>query len=398
MRGLLFYVLAIQCIALILGSTKDYKDNICFNGDYDTAGNCQCREGYSLFNGNCFLATSPTNYQAPLSTRTTRRCGAGMIQYNGNCAPIDCSGTSCGAACLPGFILKDGFCVLPDQKCPQGMVSHDGYCHYYPLLPSSATLPPLEKIEEVPPLRVTIPMPELPLDPLDPNNGKITDSEEVEVVPNLRPPSQALPATSNVHNLNTVNSPTDVNTHNVNNVFVHITRTKANGAIKAVVIRNNETTVYEEPPKEKSDPASCEETEEEEEEDTSEPPSEQPKKCCIVVSPRICQKQDQDEWVCFHRKHYRCGSFCTADIMYLKPRQPKIHNSMLLMPPTYGYSPMMRFGICRWGVCPPIDCSGCLSGTYRCHYKCYTYDCAQYGKCNFINQEEFCNEHDDDLC
>lgn len=46
----------------------------------------------------------------------------------------------------------------------------------------------------------------------------------------------------------------------------------------------------------------------------------------------------------------------------------------------------------------PIDCSGCLQGSYRCHIQCYTYDCVEQGDCNFVNQEEYCDDNDDVLC
>lgn len=202
-----------------------------------------------------------------------------------------------------------------------------------------------------------------------------------------------------MHNVNIVTSPTNVSTHNVNNVFIHITHTRKNGAVKAVVIRNNETTVYEDqpttrPPKQKPHDDDVDDVELLET-DLDRPAN----RCCVIVSPRICRKQDNDEWVCFHRKHYRCGSFCTAEVVYLRPRRPLYNNSVLIMPPSYETA--LRYGACRWGVCPPVDCSGCLYGKYRCHYKCYTYDCAHPSNgtgCNFMNQDDFCGDNSDELC
>ncbi|XP_058818331.1 uncharacterized protein LOC131681530 [Topomyia yanbarensis] len=379
-------------IIAVNSTTAAFKDDLCLNGSRDDSGKCVCRSGYAEFRGNCFMSHSPAlSGQSHVRTRSNNFCPPGFNILNGRCEPTVCTGTLCESSCAPGYVLRAGFCEIPNPQCPPGTIFQNGYCYYQPVPPKTETISPMEKVEIVPPLRIDIPVPEF-IDPLDPNEvHEGSDEEDTEIVPDRRPLNGTIPVKNVVNNVNTVSSPSNVTTHNVNNVFIHITRRKSTGAIKAVVIRNNETTVYDESPPQKK-----EDRNDENEESTIEPETSKP--CCIVVSPRICRKQEPDEWVCFHRKHYRCGSFCTAEVIYLKPRKPVVQNSVLLMPPAMGYSPLMRYGVCRWGKCPPVDCSGCLQGSYRCHITCYTYDCAQQDGCNFINHEEFCDDNDDEIC
>ncbi|XP_058454450.1 uncharacterized protein LOC131432282 [Malaya genurostris] len=376
-------------IILANSTTTAFNDDLCLNGSRDDSGKCVCNSGYSEFRGNCFLSIVPAlSQQSHVRTRSNNFCPPGFNILNGRCVPVVCIGTLCGSSCPPGYILRAGFCETSNIQCP-----YDTNCFYKPLPVKPETTAPIEKVEIVPPLRIDIPVPEF-IDPLDPNEVNEASKEvETEFVPERKPSNHTVPVKNVVNNVNTVHSPSNITTHNVNNVFIHITRRKSNGAIKAVVIRNNETTVYDEnPPHEEVNRS-------EEVIDESIVTTELPKPCCIVVSPRLCRKQEPDEWVCFHRKHYRCGSFCTAEVMYLKPRKPQqLRDSVLLMPPVMGYSPLMRYGVCRWGKCPPVDCSGCLQGSYRCHIKCYTYDCAPQDNCNFINQEDFCGDNDDEIC
>ncbi|XP_065079387.1 uncharacterized protein LOC135702288 [Ochlerotatus camptorhynchus] len=358
------------------------KDNLCLNGSYDSEGKCECNAGYAMYRGRCFLVNSSAIHTASEDpARSDRSCTTG---YNDDQC---CSGTLCDSSCPPGYVLNRGFCEIQNPTCPPGTYFNNGFCYFQPIPPHAQTAPPIETIKVVEPVRVNIPVPEL-VEPLDSNEFQPNedDDEDIEVVPDRRPH----PGKNIVHNVNTVNSPTNVTSHNINNVFIHITRHKSDGSIKAVVIRNNETTVYEEKPStiQESEKLKVELV-------TTEQP--QKEKCCIIVSPRICRKQ-QDEWACFHRKHYRCGTFCTSNVLYLKPRRPMLRNSSLIMPPTMNFDSRMQFGLCRWGVCPSIDCSGCLRGSYRCHVQCYTYDCARQGGCNFVNQDDYCDDKEDELC
>ncbi|XP_001846898.2 uncharacterized protein LOC6036926 [Culex quinquefasciatus] len=373
---------ALGCILAVTTTADNSVDDLCLNGTRDESGACVCKPGYSEFQGRCYLSIKPVERGPDVLPRSSYNyCPPGS-----GCAPAVCTGTLCGSSCPPGYVLQAGFCVIPSPQCPAGTLYRNGFCYSH--------IPPLTRLEIVEPLKVDIPVPPLP-------EGSIEEestASDIEIVPTRRPlRPRPNPIDHVVNNVNTVSSPTNVSTHNVNNVFIHITHSRKNGAVKAVVIRNNETTVYEDQPKlppSKPTPPTDEEVEILEPEVVERPEN----RCCIIVSPRICRKQEHDEWVCFHRKHYRCGRFCTAEVVYLRPRRPLYNNSVLIMPPSYETA--LRYGVCRWGVCPPIDCSGCLFGKYRCHYKCYTYDCAHQGGpgCNFLNQDEFCGDNSDELC
>ncbi|XP_055640438.1 uncharacterized protein LOC129777890 [Toxorhynchites rutilus septentrionalis] len=382
---LLFRFALFSGISIALSSPiTEFRDNLCLNGSRNELGECICNAGYALYRGNCFLKETTTRIESHVRPRANNLCPPGFNLSHGRCIPTTCAGTLCGSSCPPGYELRKGFCEMSTPQCPPGMVFQKGLCYYGPLPPISATVPPLQRIQVVPPMKIDIPVPEY-IDPLDPNEvDQDINDKTTEIIPERKPQNGSQPVKNIVNNVNTVNAPTNVSTHNVNNVYIHITRTKADGVVKAVVIRNNETTVYDEQPSTEQPVIDIT--------DQSRPP------CCVIVSPRICRKQQHDEWVCFHRKHYRCGNFCTSDIMYLKPQRPSMKDSVLVMPPTSEYSPLMRYGVCRWGVCPPLDCSGCLQGKYRCHYRCYTYDCPPNGGCNFLNQDEFCDGNEDEIC
>uniref|UniRef100_A0A1Q3FMY8 Putative conserved secreted protein n=1 Tax=Culex tarsalis TaxID=7177 RepID=A0A1Q3FMY8_CULTA len=376
---------ALGWVLAVTATVDTSNDDLCLNGTRDASGTCVCNPGYSEFRGRCYLSKPVVESEV----ENMQRSPYSYCPPGSGCAPAVCTGTLCGSSCPPGYVLQAGFCVISSPQCPTGTLYRNGFCYSY--------VPPLTRVEVVEPLKVDIPIPPLPEGSLEEDST----APDIEVVPTrrpLRPRPKPKPVEKVVNNVNTYTAPTNVSTHNENNVFIHITHSRKNGAVKTVVIRNNETTIYEDQPKlppKKPTPPIDDEVELLETEVMERPAN----RCCIIVSPRICRKQEHDEWVCFHRKHYRCGSFCTAEVVYLRPRRPLYSNSVLIMPPSYETA--LRYGQCRWGVCPPIDCSGCLFGKYRCHYKCYTYDCAalQGGEgCNFMNQDDYCGDNSDELC
>ncbi|KFB53482.1 hypothetical protein ZHAS_00021991 [Anopheles sinensis] len=328
---------------------------MCINGSFGRDGRCVCNPGYSEYRGNCFQQS----VSVPVST--------------------------------------------PD--CPEGTYLWNGYCHYKVLPPIQDVVPPQEKLEVVPPLRIDIPIPEL-VDPLDPNyvteQPENDDNEPEVIVPPGQGQSLKLNFEKIVSNNNVVNNETIVHTHNINNVVVHFSRRTPNGGFRTVVIRNNETTVHEDPGHDRekvtgeglgpknTTAGDCDEIFP----TSTEPPRKLP--CCTIVSPRVCHKQD-DEWVCLHRKQYVCSTVCTADVMYLRPRRPTYRKPFLVMPPRP--NPFARFKQCRFGRCPRLDCSGCINGrTQACHPMCYTYDCMVDNSCRFIDKELNCPDPSNELC
>uniref|UniRef100_A0AAG5CZG2 DUF4789 domain-containing protein n=1 Tax=Anopheles atroparvus TaxID=41427 RepID=A0AAG5CZG2_ANOAO len=346
-----------DALALELVTKGQGVPKMCLNGAFNRDGQCVCNPGYSEFNGNCFLQ-STTGTMSPTA-------------------------------------------------CPEGTVLWKGFCHYKTLPPMPNIVPAQQKLVAVPPLRITIPIPEL-IDPLDPKHVE-EDTEggynEPEViVPPVQGHNLKLSFERVVNNQNIINNATTVHTHNVNNVMVHFSRKTPNGGVRTVVIRNNETTVYDESehhPKmgqvgglPSHGQQNATETECDDEPATTEAPNRE-LPCCTVVSPRVCQRQE-DEWVCFHRKQYVCSTVCTSKVMYLRPRKPSYRKPWLVMPPRP--NPFAPFRRCRWGQCPRLDCSGCMDDRAPCHPMCYTYDCMADNSCTFITRDLRCPDPSNDLC
>ncbi|XP_052901500.1 uncharacterized protein LOC128308959 [Anopheles moucheti] len=312
---------------------------VCLNGVKNELGNCVCKPGFSEYQGNCFQISAPST------------CQPGSILINGSCKPM--------------------------YLAPRGDV-----------------IPAKQKYVVVPPLRVQ-------LDPVyteeaDPEDE---DGEDDNVsMPPIRDTYLNVNFKKGVNNHNVINNETRLNTNNVNNVIVHITRLNAHGAIRTVVIRNNESTVYEEEP-DKKQPNIIDDsgTEEELEEATTTETPVTDLPCCRMVSPRVCRKQS-DEWVCFHWKQYICSEVCTAKVMYLRPKKPYYRDPWLIMPPIM--NPFAQLDLCQFGECPQPDCSGCLQGRRQeeCHPMCYTYDCMQDKSCRFISMELICKNKTEGIC
>ncbi|XP_049536639.1 uncharacterized protein LOC125951700 [Anopheles darlingi] len=282
-------------------------------------------------------------------------CRDGAFDVTGKCV------------CKPGFAEHEGNCYRITRSvghlgCPLGSVERLGFCHFIPLPPIRDVIPAQEKVIVVPPLRIEIPLPELPDE-----DEELTPEDERDVEEVIAPPVR-LTFEKSVNNHNVINNATNVHTSNVNNVFVHMTRRLPTGAIRTVVIRNNETTVYDEDVKAggSSIPAHSTTRPSTEETTVSATTTKRPP-CCKIVGPRVCRKQD-DEWVCFHRKHYVCNEVCTADEMYLRPR------------------PRQR---CLPGHCSISECSACLRARRRCHPMCYSYDC-EGSSCHFVDADSLC--------
>lgn len=95
---------------------------------------------------------------------------------------------------------------------------------------------------------------------------------------------------------------------NVNTIGIYLGACK-NGQIKTVIVRDNGTETID-----------CHEDKEIEdsENEIDDHETEDESDCCNVVSPRKCERH-QDEWVCFNKRQHQCGSFCRARTVYLSP-------------------------------------------------------------------------------
>ncbi|XP_061402152.1 uncharacterized protein LOC133337935 [Musca vetustissima] len=113
-----------------------------------------------------------------------------------------------------------------------------------------------------------------------------------------------------------------------------------------------------------------------------------PPRCCTVVTPRTCEHRN-DRWYCYHTgKSQRCGDFCTASIIYLKPPRVYSRPNVAVIPPLQPScgSPL--------GLCGPttggFDCSRCGLGIGQgCSSYCYRYNCPT-NRCGFYDQQTYC--------
>ncbi|KAM7360384.1 uncharacterized protein ACRADG_005157 isoform 2-T2 [Cochliomyia hominivorax] len=122
---------------------------------------------------------------------------------------------------------------------------------------------------------------------------------------------------------------------------------------------------------------------------TTEPQQQPGAKCCEVMTPRIC-KNYNNRWRCYSRRSRRCGEFCVAPIIYLKPPRIYVRPPYVVMPPRQQDCQLV-------GNCNPItggyDCSGCgIHDMERCSYYCYRYLCPS-SRCNFYDQKIYCDSN-----
>ncbi|XP_053955439.1 uncharacterized protein LOC128861363 [Anastrepha ludens] len=114
-------------------------------------------------------------------------------------------------------------------------------------------------------------------------------------------------------------------------------------------------------------------------------------KCCNVFTPRICRKDNiRGRWKCYSRRYVRCGAFCIAPTIYLKPSRPRQVDTYLVMPPGNGFEYCRQLKNCSDSA-DPYDCSGCSVG-YRktCSSYCYRTTCLARA-CSFYDQQDFCS-------
>lgn len=70
------------------------------------------------------------------------------------------------------------------------------------------------------------------------------------------------------------------------------------------------------------------------EDDTTTPTTETTVSCCEVMTPRICEQRN-NRWHCYSRRSRRCGDFCIAPIIYLKPPRIYAKPEYVIMPPIH---------------------------------------------------------------
>ncbi|XP_073812673.1 uncharacterized protein [Musca autumnalis] len=121
---------------------------------------------------------------------------------------------------------------------------------------------------------------------------------------------------------------------------------------------------------------------------TTPPPTPAPHtSCCTVVTPRTCERRN-NRWYCYHTRNQRCGDFCTASVVYLKPPHVYSRPNVVVVPPLQEEcgSPLGLCGQTTGG----FDCSACGHGIgLGCSSYCYRYNCPT-NRCGFYDQQAYC--------
>ncbi|XP_065354475.1 uncharacterized protein LOC135948952 [Calliphora vicina] len=111
-----------------------------------------------------------------------------------------------------------------------------------------------------------------------------------------------------------------------------------------------------------------------------------PSKCCVIMTPRICEDRN-NRWQCYSRRSRRCGTFCVAPKVYLRPPRILVRRKYIVMPP-------IQYDCELYGHCGPhiggYDCSGCaIHHMEHCSQYCYSYSCSS-SRCAFYDQMDYC--------
>lgn len=294
-----------------------------------------CPPGFERDNdGNCrWIVTTPI----PPTTTCPRGFEKDM---DGNCKWITTT------TCPPGFVKDvDGNCkwittTPPKFICPEGFIYDNGQCYKYP-----KTQPPPECPTGHTPDSSGRCIPLVCPVGTHPVNGTCiqfscppgfyyanNECNPLLTQPETSPPSRITNCTytstghgcidsqggiSTITNYNVIEHPTNISVVNVNTIGVYLGACK-NGQIKTVVITGNGTETVDCEEDRTENEVITNEVNEDEHETTDADGEDQHSQCCNVVSPRVCEKRE-NEWVCFNRKRFRCGSFCTAKTVILSP-------------------------------------------------------------------------------
>lgn len=360
--------LPVVLLFTVVGKSRAYSCpvNSYWNGSecviyqYTTGLQPDAYSSYSQQYVNCPYNTQYINGRSCQPTPyTSTGCPNGLGYFNGQCS-----------RCPLGYNLINGQCQTSNVYCPEGYIyTAQGYC----VLPGANYLPDLQTETNEPQLPPEIPTIELQTTTESVEIEQTTmNNIDVEVVPiplelpvvQIKPKTITRPKVivkqgthQKVNNYNIVDSPTNVTSGNVNHVNVYV---NANGKGCTTITRNNVTETIgcsrEDPPVNTNG-------------------NENKEKCCQVVTPRQCNRVNET-WQCKHRRYDRCGPFCTASVMYLRPRKVNHQPQVPFLPPI---RPQDR--PCN----AQLGCADCSNGGFLCSSEC--------GSCDYLDQQEFCQSY-----
>lgn len=327
-------------------------------------------------------------------------------------------------------VINDTITVPPQSRCPEGY-SLDEYGECVKATTSTITIPPQLSCPEGYIMQGNGCYKETIIDRPVPCVSSTCPPTRIEMPTNGPSPDQTrrMSFASSINNHVPINVTTNTISNNNHPVTIHMTGSASSKPTDC------KTSTVAEPHRITCEPVPVIEI--------SEPQPSPSPPCCKVVSPRICRRQERNDWNCYHRQTQQCGHFCTQPRMYLRPEQPVFRPRLAVMPPmprpiypvprqngktdtrpkSGAWPPITTYhrqyaitGICPTGVMYSpggrgqrsimnflrfnvdhlfvTDCSQCGYGV--CPSYCGQYDCQ--GSCNYVSQRSFCSENGGNAC
>lgn len=372
-----------------------------------------CPSGFTLINNQCIKPppVCQPGYELQESgfcSQTNLKCPPGSILINGECQRVSIScppGTQqIGNQCYETTTTKRPTTPSPplkQQACPEGYRFYNGQCYRCPTgytfcrgkcvrTPKTCEIPYSDKKSQQasnPPININVNINFSK--PLYYENEGRPQKEPVNIVNNIEP------VNNTIVNYNNVTHPVTLNNVNENNIYIYTEVQCDDGSIRTTIVKNNETITScintREHSNEHSSGERNEATTVKREDESNE---DYEGKCCEIVTPRQCKKRSPDEWICSHRRYKYCGKFCIAERLYMRPPSTTFNNQVLTMAPAPQNHWMKP---CYGRGCPPVDCTGCMNGSFNCSPQCYTYPCSG-NSCTYIDADDFCENVGGSMC
>lgn len=366
-----------------------------------------CPSGFTLINNQCIKPqpVCPPGYEIQESgfcSQVNIKCPSGSVLINGQCqrVTISCppdaqriedqcykitSTTTRSPIISPSppanlQICPEGFKFYNSQcyRCPTGYTFCRGKCVKTPKMCENSE----NKNSNYPPLNINVNINFSR--PIYYENEKSEQKKPFNIINNIEP------INNTIINFNNVTHPVTLNNVNENNIYIYTETQCEDGSIRATIVKNNETITScidsEHYPPERIEMTTKGREHNSNEDDEG--------RCCEIVTPRQCKKRSPDQWICSHRRYKYCGKFCIADRLYMRPQITSFNNKVLTIAP----APQNHWiKPCYGNECPPVDCTGCMNGSFNCSPQCYTYPCT--GKtCTYIDAEDFCENVGGSIC
>lgn len=365
-----------------------------------------CPSGFTLINNQCIKPPPRCEpgyelQESGFCSQKNIKCPSGSVLINGECQRVSIS-------CPPGFQEIGNQCYpiaatttttqkpshphdIP-QICPEGFRFYQGQCYRCPsgysfcrgkCVKTPKSCENSGSSQNSPPININV---NINFTRPIYYDHEGSQKNPINIFNNMEP------INTTIVNFNNVTHPVTLNNVNENNIYIYTEVECEDGSIRTTVVKNNETITScidsEQYLPEKNEMTTVRREDEENSAEVDE------NKCCEIVTPRQCKKRSEDQWICTHRRYKYCGKFCIADRLYMRPPTTTYNNKILTMAPApqnHWIKPCYGHG------CPPVDCTGCMNGSFNCSLQCYTYPCTGT-LCTYIDAEDFCENVGGSMC